>query len=264
MSARQRSLFAVALLLGLAFASATPAAAQIPDHARGIWVHTGNVAAWTLTVINLTSTPLYLNGAANPGPASIFTNNSTQLPVFYGYGGNGTSACNAKTAPLCFPIAPYRTLTWKSNIGGNTFWDGALDFGSSGLGGRWIVTLNFNRAMYSDEDNMSMMYGTWVYLTANFDTNPDWNDPSPNNISCSYPGWYDTMYNVMTLSGTDLAVTLYAPYVTQNKVPKVDLTLVFRQRRPDSPRASEDPLVMPCLRYLDNDISYPPVSHVPQ
>jgi hypothetical protein len=125
---------------------------------------------------------------------------------------------------------------------------------------QWTLSLSFSPADYTDATGVVSKIGTWVYMGADFGANPDWNDVAPYNISCSYPGSYNTMYNVMTLSGTDLAATLSAPYIVDARAPTVDVTLVIRQRWPHTQYANgyQDSLWAPCLNYLDNDISYPP------
>jgi hypothetical protein len=235
MSATQKNILAVALMLAAVVGSATPAAAQ-----RGIEVDIPNTdfSAWTLTVINLTDYPLSL--VTNSVQAS-----GGQRPPFWGNTLNGQAA---------FPLAPYRNVTWKSNTSNvfypNPHWNGTLTFLPQGMDPKWTVTLNF--AEYPPTNS----YETWVYLTADFNANPDWQDTA-YNISCSYPDWYNSRYNVMTLSGTDLVVSLYAPHINIGPVPNVDATLVFRQRWPHTTYkdAYQDSLVMPCLRFQDYSIN---------
>lgn len=240
MSATRKSLFAVALLLGLAAASATPAAAQSP---RGIWVQTNRTEAWTLTVVNLTNQPLALTNSV--------TASRGQRPPFY-----GVATCDATTTTsLCFPLGAYQNVTWKSNTGDNKYWSGTLAVLPQGMDPKWTVTLNFTPFSWCGSIPDCGASATWAYVTANYNANPAWNDPAPYNISCSYPGWYNSVYNVMTLSGTDLVATLYAPYVDVGKAPTVDATLVIRERWPHTAfeNGYDDSILMPCLRYQDNN-----------
>ena len=242
MSAMQRSILALALMLAAVMGIATPAAAQIQ---RGIWVDPGAATSWTLTAINLTNYPLLFvsnDVVASPG----------QRPPF-----NGIAPCDPNdTSTLCLPLAPYRNVTWKSNtptvMHPTPSWNGTFTFLPQGMDPKWTVTLNFLPYAPKNPDNP---VATWVYVTADFNANPDWLDIAPYNISCSYPDWYNKVYNVMTLSGTGLAVTLYAPHINTGTSPSVDVTLVFRQRWPHTQLSNDyyqDSLVMPCLRYQDN------------
>lgn len=240
MSAIRRSLFAL-VLLGMAVASATPAAAQEP---RGIWVKVGANSVWTLTIVNLTDYNLEL--VTN----SVTTTANNQRSPFY-----GVATCDEKTLSLCFPLGPFQNVTWKSNWRNGLYltpsWNGTLTLLPEKMDPEWTATLNFE----------PYKKGTFVYLTADFAGNPNWVDNTGNNISCSYPGWYNSVYNVMTLSGTDLVASLYAPYVADqlesptNPPPmSVDVTLVIRQRWPHTAIANgyDDSILMPCLRYQDN------------
>lgn len=237
MSSIQRSTRAVALMLAAIMGSATPAAAQ-----RGIWVKINNTAAWTLTVNNLTEYPLSL--VTNSVVAS-----KAQRPPFWGNTLNGANA---------FPLAPYRNVTWKSNTETvaypNARWNGTLTVLPQGMDPKWTVTLNFYEYQYINE-KATPAYGSWAYLSADFNSNPDWQDYAPYNISCSYPDFYNSTYNVMTLSGTDLVASLYAPSVNVNGAPTVDVTLVIRQRSPHTQLTNgyQDSLVAPCLTYQDNN-----------
>lgn len=151
-------------------------------------------------------------------------------------------------------------MTWQSNtaslIHQHPYWNGALTFLPEGWDPKWTVTLNFQFAENWPEKPYNT---TWLYLTADINANPDWMDDPPYNISCSYPADYNSQYNVMTLSGTDLVVSLYAPNdwysLLGSTFPDVDVTLVFRQRWPHEPYKDgyQDSLVMPCLRFQDYD-----------
>lgn len=248
MSAIQRSILALALTLAAVLGSATPAAAQ-----QGIWVNLDSTRlfgtpAWTLTVINLTEYPLsLLTTSVDPS--------GNQRPPFNGNTLDGAAA---------FPLAPFRNVTWKSNTSSISYpgphWNGTLTFlpgakdtngNWQGMDPKWTVTLNFSQY------GKPILFATWVYLTADV-TNPDghWLDAAGYDISCSYPDDYNSTYNVMTLSGTDLVVTLYAPEINLDTFgPMPYATLVFRQRWPHTQLTNgyQDSLVMPCLKYRDNN-----------
>lgn len=225
MSAIQRSILGAALLLMVVMVCTPPAQAQ---GQRGIWVDLrAGTGPWTLTVINLTNYPLSF-------VASNVTASGEQRPPFYD---------NTLPGAVAAPIPPYRTATWKSNTATFAYptphWNGTLTLVPQGMDPQWTVTLNFKdySGSYTNER------GTWVYLTA---ATNNWLQVAPDATgSCSYTGWYNTMYNVMMLSGTDLAVSLYAPYWRDEGPTFVDVTLVFQQRWPQTS------LVVPCLTYLD-------------
>ncbi len=241
MSAMQRSLAAVALLVWMAMAGAAPASAQTP---RGIRVRINPYRAWTLTVINLTNSPLSLGG-------QFVTASKAQRPPFWGNTLNGAAA---------FPLPPYQNVTWKSNTATlaypNSGWNGTLEVLPQG-NPKWTATLNFHEYWFDDcaENGCVQAVGTWVYLTADFTANPDWQDYAPYNISCSYPDSYNSTYNVMTLSGTDFVAVLYAPYVNIDAAPSVDITLVIRQRWPHTQLTNgyQDSIEAPCLDYQENN-----------
>ncbi len=224
MSAIQRGILGAALVLMVVVVSTTPAAAQ-----RGIWVDLGvhvPTSHWTLTVINLTNNPLSLVD-------NSVTASGAQRPPFFG---------NTLNEAAAFPVPPYRNVTWKSNT--STFaypsphWKGTLTLLPQGMDPQWKVTLNFQEYTGSTSEKR-----TWVYLTA--DTN-NWLHVTPDDTgSCSYTGWYNTIYNVMMLSGTDLAVSLYAPYWREDGPAVADVSLVFQQRWPQTS------LAVPCLTYWD-------------
>lgn len=232
MSATQRSMSALALLLGLVIATSAPAAAQVsstypPD--RGImpvpyyW--------WSLTVINLTTRDL-------AWVSSVLDPSTCESEPFQGNTLNGHTA---------FPLPPYRTVTWKSNNRQDIFCNaphvnGYIHFLPVGMDPKWTVSLHF----LGD-------YG-WViqqvYLTA--DLSKFGFDAAPYNISCSYPDDYNKKYNVMTLSGTDLIATLYSPVINEIAPPPTAMiTLVIRERWPHTQHGSgyDDSLIAPCLKF---------------
>ncbi len=227
MSAMQRSILALALMLMVVMVSTTPAAAQYIK--RGLWVdlseHTWQ-AAWTLTVINLTNSPLTYDAHV--------TASGAQRPPF-----NGNTL---NTAPA-FPIPPYRTVTWKSNTSSALYptphWTGYINFVPQGWSSDWGVVLHFNE--WWPIGTGGNKAGTWVALTGGGSSN--WAAALPD--SCSLADWYHEIYNVMTLSGTNLAVSLYAPFFDDGLAPVVNITLVFQQRWPQTSLAT------PCLTYLD-------------
>ncbi len=241
MSATQRSMSALALLLGFVIANAGAAAGQMPSSYppdRGImptvywW--------WSLSIINLTTHNLAVM------ETSIDPSTCESKP-FHGNSLDGRAA---------FPLPPYRTVTWKPNQSPG-FWcpgpnlSGHKDFLLQYLDDRWTIRLNFK-----GDSGWEIQQ---VYLTPGIEgfqstTNgPGWiNDVPPYNISCSYPGDYTKKYNVMTLSGTDLIVTLYSPVINEEKpAPSAMVTMVVRQRWPHTQYGSyyDDELIAPCLTF---------------
>ena len=243
MSAIQRSILAVALIVAAVMGSGTPAAAQAPTGSRpadrGImpipyyW--------WSLTVINLTTYNLAI------AKSSLDASGCESNPFH----------ANKLDGGAAFPLPPYRTVTWKGNDQTTIFCpaphvSGYHDFLPVGMDPKWTIRLNF------------LGDGGWdiqqVYLTPakGFQSteNPlGWiNDVPGYNISCSYPGDYNTAYNVMTLSGTDLVVTLYTPEINRVKPsPSAMITMVVQQRWPHTQHGSdyEDSLVAPCLTFTN-------------
>ena len=241
MSASQRSISALALLLGLLIATATPAAAQAPTGSppadRGImptvywW--------WSLTIINLTTHNLAVM------ETSIDTSTCAGKP-FHGNSLDGGAA---------FPLPPYRTVTWKTNDNINIFcpgpnFSGHKDFLPQGMDPKWTIRLNF---LGSSGWEIQQVYLTPAKDFQSTENPLGWiNDVPGYNISCSYPGDYNTAYNVMTLSGTDLVATLYSPVVNEEKpAPSAMVTLVVRQRWPHIQHGSDydDSLIAPCLTF---------------
>lgn len=235
MSAIQRSILVVALILAAVMGSVTPAAAQVSSPYpvdRGImptpywW--------WSLTVINLTTYDLAIADKSLDASAC-------ESEPFQG---------NTLDGDPAFPLPPYRTVTWKANKRTDPIFcpsphvSGYIDFLPVGMDPKWTIRLNF------------LGDGGWsvqqVYLTADFASNPDWNDVPEYNISCSYPDDYNKRYNVMTLSGKDLVVTLYAPVINEVKPPPTAMvTMVVRQRWPHTQYGSDydDSLIAPCLTF---------------
>ena len=243
MSAMQRSLSALALSLGLVLSMATPAVAQAPTGSqppdRGImpipyyW--------WSLTIINLTT-----HNLTNP-ETSIDASGCASKP-FHGNKLDGRTA---------LPLPPYRTVTWKSNDNINVFCpaphlSGHKDFLPDGMDPKWTIRLNFLGQGASGWD-FQQVYLTPAKGFQSTDNPGGWiNDVPPHNISCSYPGDYTKKYNVMTLSGTDLVVTLYTPVINQVKpAPTAMITMVVRQRFPHTQHGSDydDSLIAPCLTF---------------
>lgn len=240
MSGTHQRTLAAALTLVAVMASAAPAAAQ-----RGIWVKINTASAWTLTVNNLTDYPLSL--VTNAVEAS-----NAQRPPFWG---------NTLGDEDAFPLPPYRNVTWKSNTATvaypNSRWNGTLTVLPQGMDAKWTVTLNFQEHWFwtGTTDARVQVAGTWVWMTADLGGNPDWQDAAPYDISCSYPDSYNGTYNVLALSGTDLVVVFYAPYINVNGAPTVNATLVFKQRSPHTPLTNgyQDSLIAPCLKFQDNN-----------
>ena len=234
MSHLQGSILAVLMILAAVMGSVTPTAAQVSGSYpadRGImpvpywW--------WSLTVINLTTYDLALV------KSSLDVSTCESNPFH----------ANTLDGHPAFPLPPFRTVTWKSNESPG-FWcpaphvSGYHDFLPVGMDPKWTIRLNF-----LGDSGWEIQQ---VYLTADFASNPDWNDVAPHNISCSYPGDYNKAYNVMTLSVTELVVTLYAPVINEVKPPPTAMvTMVVRQRWPHTQHGSDyiDSLIAPCLTF---------------
>jgi hypothetical protein len=236
MSAIAKILFALVLLLGFALGGATSASAETTP--RGIWVKIDMFRAWTLTVINLTNYPLSL-------VSNSVTTTGGQRPPFHG------NTLNEKPA---FPLAPYQTVTWKSNTATALYphprWNGTVSFLPQGMDPKWTVSLNFSEYWFNDCVNPDygcpVEYGTWAYLTAVLGDHSEWSEGT-QNLSCSYPSLYDKTYNVLMLAGSELITSLYAPYVDIDAAPTVNVTLVVRQRY-----GNQELIEAPCLTYQDN------------
>jgi len=115
---------------------------------------------------------------------------------------------------------------------------------------KWTIRLNF---LGSSGWEIQQVYLTPAKGFQSPENPQGWvNDVAPYNISCSYPGDYTKKYNVMTLSGTDLVVTLYSPVIEEEKpAPSAMVTLVVRQRWPHTQHGTDydDSLIAPCLTF---------------
>jgi len=236
MSAKTIRMLKPALMLGVVMTFA-PLAANAVDVRRGIWIDIDTASAWTLTVVNLTEEPLAL--VSNDVTAS-----KAQRPPYNG---------NTLDDEPAFPIAPFQNVTWKSNTATLAYpqpvWNGALTVRPQDADAKWAVTLHLAQDdfIWCGAESCQTAYGNWIYLTADLTGNPEWQDVSTGNISCSYPADYNSTYNVMTLSGTEYIAVLYAPYVNINAAPPVNATLVIRKRW------AGETIHAPCLRYQDNN-----------
>jgi hypothetical protein len=204
MSTLRKSLWPPALLLAVLLASATPAAAR-----PGIWIYLEDGHSLSISLINLTQHRL------------LITKNSFSL---YCVQGSLPSQCpeyqsNPFQGHGALNLDSYRTATWKSHgaEGENGWaWSGSFSVKPEGMDA-WEVSIN------THTENPHCCFhpgkGTWIYLQTDFSAttgNPDW---SKAWNSFAYGIWvvpnfvtdYAHMATVMTLSGTQLAVSLYSP-----------------------------------------------------
>jgi hypothetical protein len=247
MSTRNKCLLALALMLAVVIAGAMPAVAQ----QRGIWVmidqtlSTGRIP-WTLTIINLTNYRLLMTNNTVQVHASTQDAVDWQSPPFM---------TNMSWPYNLVNLDSYRTMTWKSN-GGQCFgcnaWTGMMTFVPEGMDpAKWGINLFFTPQSFQG------YLGTWVFMTLNYNA-PYWPD-NVNDLACPNASFnFNTRYNILALYGTDLAVALYAPYITDHA--STGVTLVFRQRLPHIPISNgvEDILVAPGIGvcYQDNNAAY--------
>lgn len=204
-SALRKSALAAALIVVVLLASALPAAAR-----PGIWVYLRDGQSWSISLINLTQHRLLLT----KNSFSLWCHQLSSMPYQCAeyqsnpFQGHGT-----------LNLDPYRTATWKSHSAesdGGFAWAGSFSVKPEGMDA-WEVSINTHK-----EDAHCCFnpdYGTWVSLQADLSSttgNPDW---SQGWNSFAYGIWtapnfvtdYAHMESVMTLSGTQLAVSLYSP-----------------------------------------------------
>ncbi|MEE4146547.1 MAG: hypothetical protein V2I26_17215 [Halieaceae bacterium] len=236
MSVVPKRILAPALVLILVLASTAPASAR-----PGIWVYLREGDEWTISLINLTQYPLliaensfslYCLQGSLPYRCEEYTSNPFQ----------GHGALN---------LDPYRTAIWKSGdarSNGGFAWSGHLAVKPEGMD-TWQLSLN----THTESPEWSLKNtgkGTWVNLQTDLSEtgNPGW---SRDWSSFAYGIWvtpdfvddYTHMENVMTLSGTEFAVSLYS-----NNFNRV--TLVFRETSWDGSQG--DDYVGWELNFVDN------------
>jgi hypothetical protein len=243
MSTLRKSILSAALMLTLVLGSTAPASGQD----QGIWVYLppansilGPFFTFSVSLINLTEHRLLitensLNVYCEPMNL-VHSCGSYQSNPFEGHG--------------TLNLDPHRTAIWKSHKANTPTegekngwgWNGTLTVQPEGMDD-WAVTLNA-RAVGPNNGNLG--WGTWVYLETDFSANPDWSQAwntfspygiwvTPNFLNYTNQNPPSTMENVMTLSGRELAVSLYTATTDNDHV-----TLVFRQNF--YPDASSDTL----------------------
>jgi hypothetical protein len=210
---RNSMLSAAVLLLVLLLALGAPAVAR-----EGVWVYPNDGGWMSISLVNLTDYPLLIT----QNTCSLWTGDKNFLDEnsipFQGHGE--------------LNLAPYRTATWRSSDPGTNIasrgefaWEGSLSLLPAGMDPKWTVTVKMHMESAS---GLHIGRGTWVYLTVSGDpVNTEWGDagwhygvwatPIP-----ATPSVTSGLYNVMTTSGTRLAVSLYSP-------DNSNLTLVIRQ-----------------------------------
>jgi hypothetical protein len=204
MSPLRRSVWALAVLLAVPLGSATPAAAR-----PGIWIYLRDGQSWSISLINLTQQRLLIT----KNSFSLSCVQDSHMPYQCAeyqsnpFQGHGT-----------LNLDSYRTATWKSHSAesdGGFAWAGSFSVKPEGMDA-WEVSINTHK-----EDAHCCFnpgWGTWVYLQTDFSAtgNPEW---STAWNAFAYGIWvapdfvtdYAHMESVMTLSGTQLAVSLYSP-----------------------------------------------------
>ena len=232
---RNRMLSAVALLAFL-LAVGTPAVAR-----EGVWVYPSKDGWMSISLVNLTDSPLLIT----QNTCSLWTGDKTFLDwnsiPFQGHGE--------------LNLAPYRTATWRSSDPGTNVagrgefaWSGSLSVLPAGMDPKWTVTVNMHM---ESATALHIGRGTWVHLAVSDNpVNTEWGpyyymlDP-PGTYH--HAGWHygvwatplpagssvlSGLYNVMTASGTRLAVSLYSP-------DNSNLTLVIRQTNWDGAKVDD-------------------------
>jgi hypothetical protein len=233
MSSLRKTILLPALMLALVLGSTTPALGQN----QGIWVYLrpspvqGPFLTFSVSLINLTEHRLLITDNSISLTCEkmnmIHSCGSYQSNPFEGHG--------------TLNLDPYRTAIWKSHEGNHPTgedgdngwgWNGTLTVQPEGMD-EWAVTLNARAEDAYQPDcvfcDSNTGKGTWVYLQTDFSANPGWSQAwnafspygiwvTPNFLN-NYP-----MRNVMTLSGKEVAVSLYTATTDNNHV-----TLVFRQ-----------------------------------
>jgi hypothetical protein len=232
MFAVRKSILPAALMLALVLGSATPASAR-----PGIWVYLSEGASFSVSLVNLTDHNLLISDNSfglycQQHSIESYCLGSQSHP----FEGNGA-----------LQLDPYRTAIWKSYKAymsdGDFAWSGHFYVKPEGMDA-WTVSVN----MHSENAHNTFLHprpgkGTWIYLSVNNDVwdpysateiffNPGsmvylpawnygvWSTIVP--IGPTMPSKYSWMYNVMTVSGTDFAASLYSPDNQR-------VTLVFRQ-----------------------------------
>ncbi len=231
MSALRKSMISAALLLAF-LGSATPASAR-----PGIWVYLSEGASFSVSLVNLTDHKLLISDDSfdvwcQQHAVEYYCLGSQSHP----FQGDGT-----------LELDPYRTAIWKSYDAymsqGDFAWSGHFYVKPEGMDA-WTVSVN----MHWESANSTILHprpgkGTWIWLSVNNDVwdpysameiyfnpssmvyLPNWNYgvwATTVPIGPTMPDKYSSMYNVMTVSGTDFAASLYSP---DNR----RVTLVFRQ-----------------------------------
>ncbi len=238
MSSLRKRILLAALMLTLALESTTRATGQN----QGIWVYLrpsgvqGPFLTFSVSLINLTEHRLLITD-------NSFSVSCDKMNMVHSC---GSYQSNPFEGQGTLNLDPYRTAIWKSHKGNiptegsevnGWGWNGTLTVQPEGMDD-WAVTLNARAEDASPGTalNPNQGKGSWVYLQTDFSANPGWsqawNTFSPygiwvtpnflNNYTNQNPP--STMANVMTLSGKELAVSLYTATTDNDHV-----TLVFRQ-----------------------------------
>jgi hypothetical protein len=202
MSRLRKNVWPLALLLAMLLVTATPAAAR-----PGIWIYLRDGQSWSISLINLTQHKLLMT----QNSFTLWCDQVSHMPYQCAeyesnpFQGHGT-----------LNVDPYRTAIWKSypaESDGGFAWNGSFSVKPEGMDA-WEVSINTHKE--SAHCCFNPDYGTWIYLQTDFAANPDWSEAwnsyahgiwvVPNFVTD-----YAHMASIMTLSGTQLAVSLYSP-----------------------------------------------------
>ncbi len=234
MSAVRKSLLPAALIFALVMASVTPAAAR-----KGIWAYvkidSNNI---TFSLVNMTSHRLVVTSNPTCGMGNYcddYANTKDNWQCYCPYCSCVTCVGHpfvANTGVLY--VDAYSTAIWASRVDtsqtGEFAWDkGHFDVLPEGLEEKWQVRVY--AASESPDPGPHPVFdpnlgsGTWFWL----DRGPGFNDewyPSPATSAAdtyAYGIWVtpintSALFNVMTLSGTKLAVSLFQAGVNNHLV----------------------------------------------
>jgi hypothetical protein len=214
MFAKRKEVAAAALGLAVFLGCASPA-----DARPGIWMYLREGSNFPIGLVNLTSHTLRIT-------ANATSRWCQQYPI--------DRTCKAEQSypfegQADLSLSPYHSAIWKSrraNIDdGDYGWAGSFSVLPEGMDPKWTAVVKMHT-----EDAKGLMNdgkGTWVYLGTDFSANAGWSQAWGTMAYGLYvtpmdPSLYVHMESVMTLSGTELAVSMYSP-------DNHSVTVVFRE-----------------------------------